>query len=70
MISQIWICKCDLCGKEEQARMRIIERAGIEHRIPDCPEDWEYLAGSLDNNHHICPDCWQKLLEEHRHVWD
>lgn len=64
MISQVWICKCDLCGVEERAKLRVIEKAGLTHLIPDYPDEWQYCPGKLVNNHHVCPDCWQGILEE------
>lgn len=64
MISQVWICKCDFCGVETRAVLAPVERDGLLHYLPDSPEGWQCVCGKINNNHHICPECWAKFIKE------
>lgn len=46
----VWMCQCDLCGKEEKAIMT--------NQRPTLPIGWGY---NYDGRVHLCPECFKRV---------
>ena len=60
LLKQVWICECDICGKNARATMKLERDNNSE---PSMPDGWCY---AYNPKIHICPECAKTLLESNR----